>query len=173
MRKLTDILESMGVVTAADVERAVARHRATGTPVGRCLIEMGICDEGPVAQALGLQRGLRRVSLRDIWVHPDVLRRLPEEMARWHNALPIQFLQDPTGAYWIEIAMSDPDNTGARRSLQGACGFPVVPVVAGDDEIAQAIDGLYGQRRLQALADHSDLHAAGLPPWIDLSVAEP
>jgi len=81
--------------------------------------------------------GLAFVDLGAIEIDPTAATALPIELARRHQCLPVRF-QDGE----LVVAMSDPANVLAADDLRIVTGYAIRPVVAGESDVAQAIERL-------------------------------
>ena len=163
MRRLTDILEEMQIVTPAQVAVAANRHRQFGRPIGQCLIDIRACVEAHIVQGLSKQLGVPSVSVERIDVESAALRLVPREIANWYNVLPLGIWPRRDSLAALHVAMSHPDDRSALTHLHKLSGYPIVAMVAGDREIAAAIERCYGE----TTSVQETLATAAMNDWID------
>jgi len=134
--RLGEILVRDGLVSAAEVSKALAESRRTGRPVGEVLVGRGAIDERVVYLLLARQRGLRLVSARSV-VQPreaaSLVAGLSRVYVRHNQVLPYR----RTGRTVLAVT-SDPNlDTGSLAEALGservichlACRSELAPVV--------------------------------------------
>ena len=89
-RRLGQLLLEDGLVTAAQVDQAVARQRASGERMGSVLVRLGFLTEDQLVGALSRQYGLEAIALSQLDVDPEVLRLVPVQIARKYQVLAIR-----------------------------------------------------------------------------------
>jgi len=94
------------------------------------IVEMfeGNGGDGPDAQA-------STVDPRDCLIEPDVLRLVPEEMARKHNIVPLR-IEDGT----LILAMSDPQDIYAIEDVRARTGMRIRPAHSPHLDILKALN---------------------------------
>ncbi|HQE84423.1 MAG TPA: type II secretion system protein GspE, partial [Candidatus Hydrogenedentes bacterium] len=102
-RPIGDILVDHGVITPLELDEALQRQRLTGEMLGRVLVQMGLCDEQAVVEALGVQSGMERVDITKIQVSGEVLGKVSADIARFYSIVPVRF---DDGV--LTVAMADP-----------------------------------------------------------------
>ncbi|MFP6615211.1 MAG: type II secretion system protein GspE, partial [Candidatus Hydrogenedentota bacterium] len=88
--KLGDILVEASVITPLELDEGMQRQRLTGDFLGRVLAKMELCTEQDVLEALGVQQGMERVNLSSLKIKDEVLRKLPSDVAKFYNVVPIR-----------------------------------------------------------------------------------
>ena len=101
--RLGDLLVQQGLITAAQLDQALAAQRASGRKLGRVFIDSGWVNEIQIAQALARQLRAPYVDLAKRSVRPEVARLLPEVQARRLRAMVIE--ETPQG---LRVGMADP-----------------------------------------------------------------
>ena len=134
-RKLGRLLLDEGLITEAQLEVGLREQTQTGLYLGRILIDQGVIDEAALVKALATQLGLQFIDLLDVTVDASAVTRVPEAVARKHNALPIAW----DGAVLV-VAIADPANVLAIDDLRSAARAPVRLVVATPGALESAIN---------------------------------
>jgi len=137
-RLIGDILIDHGVITPLELDEALQRQRLTGEMLGRVLVQMGLCDEQAVVEALGVQAGMERVDVNRMQVSHEVLGRVSSDIARFYNIVPIRF---DDGV--LTVAMADPLNLGIIDDLTQILGCKVRGAVSNEGAIAAFIKNNY------------------------------
>jgi hypothetical protein len=176
MPRLGVLLIRAGAVTEEGVTRALAVQGFAGGRLGTLLIERGSASETDVGQALAEQHGCTYVPWSVLGSLPaTVLAGLPAKFAIRHTAIPVEL-----GESFIRIALRDPANLRILDELFFVTGKKVVPAVAPEVRLYQALEKYYGERRtprFAILAEKLSRPTAPsvikkpLPPPPDFSVA--
>ncbi len=138
-RSIGDILVEQGVITPLELDEALQRQRLTGDFLGRVLVRMELCEEQDVLEALGVQQGMERVDLRKLQIKDEVLRKLPPDVAKFYNVMPIREREDGT----IVVALADPLNLSLLDDLQQIIGSPVEGAVSNLQDVSASIKTNY------------------------------
>jgi len=138
-RSLGDILVEQGVVTPLELDEALQRQRLTGDFLGRVLVRMELCEEQDVLDALGIQQGMERVDLTRMKIEDEVLRRMPADVAKFYNVVPVRETKD--GA--LVVAVADPLNVGLIDDLEQILGCRIQGAVSNNDDVAASIKTNY------------------------------
>src|SRR6266705_1030449 len=118
--------------------------RARLMPLGDLLVAGGLITRDQLAQALRKQKGSGEklgsilVRMHFINVEMNVLQLLPGGIARRYDLLPIQRDGDS-----LTVAMADPVNVHAIDHVTFITGLRVLPVVAAQGAIREAIEKYY------------------------------
>lgn len=137
--KLGDILVEASVITPLELDEGMQRQRLTGDFLGRVLAKMELCTEQDVLEALGVQQGMERVNLSSLKIKDEVLRKLPSDVAKFYNVVPIREKEDGT----IIVALADPLNLSVIDDLQQIMGCRIEGAVSSLEEVQQSIKSNY------------------------------
>src|SRR5690606_16262892 len=89
-KKLGDILVGWGVLSSAQLEKAMNTARSEGKRLGDAIIDAGFAKEDQVAKALANQFGMEYVDLSADGIAEKIDTKLvPEELIKTHLILPI------------------------------------------------------------------------------------
>jgi type IV pilus assembly protein PilB len=144
-----------GLVTADELEDVLSRQgdereeRISSQRLGEALVERGVVTSAQVGRLVAEQHELPFVDLEEPDSLVPVSPRLPDDVARLHQALPVR--QFPDGSVLVVVA--DPTRHGCFDDLRRELGVPVRFAVAAPDAIAEAIE---------KVAEHAELEAAVL-----------
>ncbi|HEO70801.1 MAG TPA: pilus assembly protein PilB [Candidatus Hydrogenedentes bacterium] len=138
-KQLGDILVEQGIISPLELEEALQRQRLTGDMMGRVLVSMGLCEEQDIVEALGVQSGMERVDLGKFKVREEVLRRVPPDVAKFYNIIPVREDNDGT----LVVAMADPLNVGILDDLQQILGSPVKGAISNQQDVAESLKTNY------------------------------
>lgn len=152
--KLGEILLQAGVITEDQLKQALElqKQAGPGQRLGDILVKNGFVTEAELARALEEQLGIRSVDLKIAPIDVEAARRIPENLARRHTAIPVQVVD---GA--LIVAMKDPLDMLAVQDIRLVTGMPVTPLLASEKDILDTIENVFSQRRAaeQAARDAS------------------
>ena len=105
--QLGQVLESRGVVTAEQVETALAQQKNTGHNklLGEVLVDMGYCSENQIAGALAEAYGLPYAQITPRLCDANVVEILSREFLEEHIVLPLFKVYNV-----LTVAVSEPTN---------------------------------------------------------------
>ena len=136
--RLGDVLVAQKVVAPEQLVAALEQQKRTGRRLGRILIESGRCTEEQIAEAVARQLGIPHVNLKFADLNNEVVRRLPESLARRFRAI---VLEDRRTKYLV--GMGDPSDLFAQDELQRALKRPVETAAVSEDQLLHTIDRVY------------------------------
>ena len=175
MPRLGTILLRAGTVSEESVNRALAVQGFAGGRLGTLLIERGSASEDDIGRALAEQHGCEYIPWSVLGSVPGTISAaLPAKFAIRHSAVPVEI-----GEGFIRIALRDPANLRILDELFFVTGKKIVPAVAPEVRLYQALEKYYGERRtprFAILAEKLSRPAAPsvikkpLPPPPDFSV---
>ena len=132
--KLGEILLATSLISADELDKAIATQAKTGKRLGQILIELGAASEDDVAWALSNQLMYPYVYLsRDI-VDGEAVRLLPEAFLRERHVLPIHRFEQQ-----ITLAMADPTDQQTVDEVETQTGLLVNRAVALESNIEEML----------------------------------
>ena len=123
------------LITAEQLELALADQQATGLRLGELLIDWGWVDSAAVSRALAKQYELDFVDLDATGLDPAAAERLSVNAARTHGAIPIRFLEDGR----LLVGVTDPTDVGACDDLRHIFGASIRLVVVDQRALDRAL----------------------------------
>jgi len=127
------------LITAEQLEMALADQQGTGLRLGELLVEWGWVDSAAVSRALAEQYEMDFVDLDAAGVDSAVAERLSPRDAHSHGAIPIRLLDDGR----LLVGVADPTDVGACDELRELLGAPVSLVVVDQHAFNRALAGAY------------------------------
>lgn len=142
-RRLGEILIDEGVITKDQLHIALTEQKKVQEPLGKLLVGLGFATEAIMRSALGEALEQDSVDLSRVVPDPDAIKMINSDTARKHKVIPLTY--DPVRGT-LTIAMSDTFNLFSldRIRIQIGQHIELVPVLAGEAEISNAIDQFYG-----------------------------
>jgi general secretion pathway protein E/type IV pilus assembly protein PilB len=142
-RHIGQILISFGVLTEDQLRIALLEQMKTKRQLGKILVELGFISEATLRDALSEKLGLQSVDLSQIVVDSAAIRLMPREFAKRHNIFPVAIDREHRR---LILALNDTHNIVAvdqvRAQLRSQ--YEIEVRLAGESEIARAIDQFYG-----------------------------
>jgi hypothetical protein len=134
--RIGEILVKFRVVDELQLRSALAQYDQWGGRFSRIVADMGIATEDTIVQALSKGLGVQRVQLADVTRDVGALAKLDVGLAEQKGVFPVA-LRD--NGKTLLLAMADPSDLETIDQVAARSRTRVVPLVAGDREIEQAI----------------------------------
>lgn len=150
-KRLGDLLVDAGVITAEQLQEALAKQRELKLRLGETLVELKFTDEQEIAEALHRQMGFPIAKIREARLSPDVIGLLPESIVRKHNVLPFEI--DGNNPNILRVAMSDPLDILAVDDLAIVTNMQIDVMVATPSDIYFGIERYYGNSQVSKMAE--------------------
>jgi type IV pilus assembly protein PilB len=140
--KLGDLLVQAGAIDDAQLKSALGEQRQWGKPLGMTLVRMGFLDEETLVHTLASQLKIPVVKLSGKRVNPEVLERVPIDLAEKHRCIPL-LENDEGGQKVLYLGMEDPADLEALDELGFRVGERVKPVLVAPSELDAALQRHY------------------------------
>src|SRR5262245_14293897 len=137
-RRLGDLLVAEGLITEDQLGKALAQQKGTTEKLGSILLKLDFLQEEQLIGFLSRQYGIPSITLSQLDIDPDVLKLVPDSIAKKYEVLPIK-----RQASTLTLAMADPTNVFALDDIAFMTNLQVTPVVASQAAIRKAIDRNY------------------------------
>ena len=142
--KLGELLIKEGMITQADLEKAISAQRREGGRLGEIIVRLEIVKEEDIVRVLGKQLGIPFFTAGTGMLQPAAGQKLenfiPHEFAMKNYVLPLSHTLKS-----ITVAMSDPLDLLLLDNLRKLTGCEINPVIATKAEILHAIEEFYGR----------------------------
>ncbi|HET9844033.1 MAG TPA: GspE/PulE family protein [Gammaproteobacteria bacterium] len=143
--RLGDLLLKHNVLSQNEIESAVNMQSETGMKLGNVLIELGFIDETNLLRFLAEQLNISFIEIKNYQIKPEILRMIPETLARRHHAVPIDKVQ---GSFLL--AMADPTDVVAFDEMSKRLPGTVEIAVVREADLLRVIDEVF--RRTDEIA---------------------
>ena len=140
-RRLGDLLVREGLIDNEQLARALQEQKGSNDKLGSILVKLSFVTEENLIAFLSRQYGIQSITLSQLDIDPDILKLVPEQIARKYEVLPVK-LQGNT----LTLAMGDPTNVFALDDVGFMTNLQVIPAVASQAAIRQAIDRAYDSK---------------------------
>ena len=136
--RLGDWLLDRGLVTQTQLDLALREQKRKGWLLGEALAQLGFTTQETLSQFLAQKTQTESVDLAAIIIPPEMVKLVPEQLARRLVAVPVSREGD-----LLTVAISDPLNVTAFDALEQATRLQVNLVSAPEGDIFLAIERLY------------------------------
>ena len=145
-QRLGQLLMRAGIVSERQLTDALEVHNATGSPLGRVLVDLGYATQGAILSVMAAQIGIQYIDFTERKPDPNAIAVVPKELAERYTLMPVSV----TEAGELIIAMADPQNVLALDDLRIITGYEIKPAISTKDDIVAAIEEYY------KVAEHRD-----------------
>ncbi len=150
-KKFGDILVEGGLISATQLQQALAYGYDRDIKLGEALRELGFVNETAVAKTIAKQLKIPYVEFGKIVIDPDIANAIPEMVARKHKVIA---LGKRPGE--VLVAFADPLNIFAVDEIGRFLNDKIVICVGVESDILTAIDRFY-QSSVQSSEDEQGL----------------
>ena len=133
-QQLFDFLCDSGLVDQEKLSRIYEQTKKRGSSLGKALIEKKLLSPLKLQKIRATTLGIPFVDLSDIKIEPEILRLIPEPIAKKHRI--VSFAR--RGGE-LRVAMSDPENLQIIDFIRKKTGLRVVPCLAPSEQIDRAL----------------------------------
>jgi len=141
-RTLGRILIKMGILNREKVHECikVQQQRHGEVQIGQIFLELGLVDEKQLQLALAAQRGMEYINLNDFDISPDVIERVPAQMAKTYHIMPIEYNKERNE---LSVALDNADNFRATDDLSTLMGFNVTAKLTDPEALEKTLTKYY------------------------------
>ncbi|MFC1683665.1 GspE/PulE family protein, partial [Candidatus Zixiibacteriota bacterium] len=138
-KRLGEMLVAEGMISQEQLEQALERQVELGGKLGENLAELGfIEDEESIVDLLGRQLNVGALKISEMDLDPELVGLVPLEMAQKFKVIAV----DREGNT-LTVATVDPKNVFTLDALKFVTGCEIVPLVASEVSIQNAIEKYY------------------------------
>ncbi len=150
-QRLGQLLMRAGVITERQLNDALEVHKATGSPLGRVLVDLGYATQGAILSVMARQIGIPYIDFSEKTPDPHAISIVPRELANRYTLMPVEI----DAENHLIVAMADPQNVLALDDLRIITGYEIHPAISTKDAIVAAIEDFY------KVAEHVDTDFLG------------
>ena len=148
MARIGQLLVRANLVSENNLARALGVQHFAGGRLGTLLLERGSVSEDDLGGTLAEQHGCEYAPWRVLGeVPPATIAALPAKFAIKHSAIPFE-----RGEGYLKIALRDPSDLRILDELFFVTGRKILPAVAPEVRLYQALEKYYGERRTPRFA---------------------
>jgi len=127
-----------GIITEKQLNDAVEVYRATGSPIGRVLVDLGYASQGAILSVMARQIGIEYIDFSERHPEPGAVALVQRDLAARYTLMPVE-LRDGV----LVVAMADPQNVLALDDLRIITGHDIKPAISTKDDILATINEYY------------------------------
>ncbi len=148
------------LLTAAQLQTALAQQIKTGQALCSCAVQLGFCAEDAALPFLAQELELGHVVLRDRTIPQDVVRKVPAKLAHHYQIIPVEMRNNS-----LAIAINDPTDTHKLDEIRMLLGVHIQPQLATNKDIQEAIKRYYGigSDTVETMMKESDMTTMSSP----------
>ncbi len=128
-----------GIISERQLADALEVHKATGSPLGRVLVDLGYAKQGAILSIMARQLGLPYIDFAEQKPEPAAVALVPKDLAERYTLMPIKTDEQNR----LVVAMADPQNVLALDDLGIITGYEIVPAISTKEDIIAAIAEQY------------------------------
>ncbi len=136
--RLGEMLLEAGLIDQFQLDSALSMQRNLGGRIGSALVKLGYLPEETIMEFLESQAKYARVSLVDLEIPHELMTIIPIQRLKHLLVVPIELRQSDREKT-LRVAMTDPTNLKLIEELQFASGCRILPVLAAEEDIRQAL----------------------------------
>jgi general secretion pathway protein E/type IV pilus assembly protein PilB len=136
---ITQILLDKGLLTASQLDEALALQNAEGLRVDRAIIQLGHLSERQLLEVMAEQLHLPLLNLAEISIDAETLQVLPPKIVYRKRLVPLSRNHGT-----LNVATSDAFDLYAFDDIRLMTGLNIQPVLAPQDDIDKLIKTHYG-----------------------------
>jgi len=149
-KQIGDILLEQRLISAEQLERAVATQQRNYAPLGTILVRMGVIDESRLLSALATQIGVQAWDLRRDPPKDNLAGLIPMDVCETYHVLPVQQRGD-----LLVLGMVNPLDTSALDYIHQMVKMRVEPVLVDEARlITQIRQWSQARRQVSHSMDH-------------------
>jgi type IV pilus assembly protein PilB len=136
--RLLELLVKENLLTADQAQKATAEQRRSNERLGTVLRRLGFLSDEDLLDFLSRKYGIPVINLQRVEVTEEIIRLVKKEIVQKYQVFPVRKVGNT-----LTLALSDPTVVLAIDDVQFATGLHVIPVLASETAIREAIDKSY------------------------------
>jgi len=159
-----------GIISERQLADALEVHKATGSPLGRVLVDLGYAKQGAILSIMARQLGLPYIDFAETKPSTGAVSVVPKDLAERYTLMPITVDEQNR----LVVAMADPQNVLALDDLGIITGYEIVPAISTKEDIVAAIEEYYKEARHVSEEEmDGDISGEGLDGLADIAEEAP
>lgn len=138
-KTVKEILLDKKLITEEQLNHALAESKRTNQPLEQVIVKLGYVERLSLLKILSMEWGVKSMDLDAIEIDPEIVKIIPESLARRHRAVPFAKEED-----YLFVAMADPKDLFAVEDIQLRTNINVQVFLALPDDITKCLDKAYG-----------------------------
>lgn len=142
--KLGQVLLEGRIINPEQLNQALKIQKEQGGLLGEILTRLGFTTEEEIAQALAIQHNFPYLPLANYEIDPEIIKFIPEDIARRFYILPIDKMGDI-----LTVVMANPLDEKVIEEIRNLTGCKIEIFVSTYIEIKDAIERIYIQKNFK------------------------
>ncbi len=152
-KKIGQFLMEQGLLTKAQLQTALRTQEFFGGHLGSIFIELGFLEEQALGDALAHATGVHYSPPEYLeGIPPEVYQLIPAKLAEKHKVIPLRVEHGR-----LHLAMLHPKDQGATNHIASLVRLSVVPYIAPEFRIFEALERYYRVKRKRSRAIAMDM----------------
>ena len=139
-KTVLEILTERKLLTPDQLKQAEADSKKANKTLQQSILDLNLMGKPQLLKCLSEEWQVKAVDLNQMDVDPDVVKIIPEAVARRHLAVP--FAKEESVLF---TAMADPRDFFVSEDIQLRTGLEIQPYLALPQDIMAALDAAYGR----------------------------
>ncbi len=139
---LGKILVDSGIISQKDLDLALEEQKRSNIRLGDALEKLGIVSREDIEWALSDQFDLSLVYLKDDMIDLELVKAIPEELARKYHLIPLFKMGNE-----LTVVTDDPTNEETLRKIEELTHLKVKASLGNRSQISNFLDKIYGQEK--------------------------
>ncbi len=148
-KKIGEQLLEAGLISEAQLLRALERQRNWGGRLGSNLVMIGALTEDALLKFLASKTGIQEMNISEIEINAQIIRKIPQKVVESFHIVPVYMKDKRT----LVVAMVDPTDLNAIDEVRFITGLEIEPVITSYSSILQAIHKYYLGTQLRESPD--------------------
>jgi len=141
-KPLGQVLKEMELVNEGQIQEALSIQRKEGGVLGDILVKLGYVAREEILLALAAQMGMEVVDLGELEIPPEVINKVPANMAKNYQVIPIKWEGNV-----LTVAMANPHDVNIRDDLRVNLHCEIQGAVASEEAVMAALEKYYAHRQ--------------------------
>ena len=137
-KRIGDLLVEKKVITESQLDKALEVQRKEGGLLGEVLIRQGLIKYDALLELLSNQLNVPIMDIKGRIIKEDILKLVPEKIARARNIIPIEIVGDQ-----LVIVMGRPEDLATIDDINLITGMKICVAIGNPLDIDRAIDKNY------------------------------
>jgi len=133
-QQLKSFIIDIGLLTKEEFDQLIKKRGEEEKDISKILIEEEILPEESLMKIKAHIAGIPFINLEDKKINPEILKIIPEQIARSYDIIAYKKHGDT-----LEVAMIDPENLNAIDFIKKKTGLNIYPVLTNDSSIKSVL----------------------------------
>ena len=138
--KVERLLKQGGIINESQLDELKTLAERSNQSLQETVIEQKIISDEDLTKLIGESIGVPFVSLEPKDILDDVLKKIPEHIARQYNVVLFEMGEDGS----LSLAMEDPDDVQALNFIQKQIGYNIKVFLATKSNILDCLENYRG-----------------------------